>query len=43
MRRRRGTSSPFPFRAAGHYNEHGHRLVAQTVLATIDPRSGAAR
>jgi hypothetical protein len=27
--------SLFPFRASGHYNEEGHRLVAQEVLAKI--------
>jgi hypothetical protein len=27
--------SLFPFRAQGHYNERGNRLVAQTVLETL--------
>jgi hypothetical protein len=27
--------SLFPFRASGHYNEEGHRLVAEEVLTKI--------
>jgi hypothetical protein len=27
--------SLFPFRRLGHYNEEGHRLVAETVLKSI--------
>jgi len=31
--------SLFPFRRFGHYNEHGHRLVAQEVLKGISARN----
>jgi hypothetical protein len=30
--------SLFPFRWSGHYNELGHRLVAESVLKHLDPR-----
>ncbi|MGH7853475.1 MAG: SGNH/GDSL hydrolase family protein [Candidatus Binatia bacterium] len=29
----------FPFRQLGHYNEEGHRLVAETVLRYLSPHS----
>ena len=38
---RRDPLSLFPFRGFGHYNEAGHALVAETILASIVPPSPA--
>jgi hypothetical protein len=32
--------SLFPFRRAGHYNEVGHRLVAEAVLKAVQGQLG---